>query len=166
MQLKDILDSRTRKALASASTPVSNERARSIIIDDTRSRNPSTGSTHILSVNLGDVANELDRLHYADAAQFLYENQRKFGVYVELSYSECAHLVYEHLKDRVGNPSSPYDGRTAGHISDDNFHPKYEFRRKSRRGQRASGSYREDQARNAESIWLSAESIRKIKGLT
>ena len=161
MQLKDILDSRTRKALASASTPVSNERARSIIIDDTRSRNPSTGSTHILSVNLGDVANELDRLHYADAAQFLYENQRKFGVYVELSYSECAHLVYDHLKDRVGNPSSPYDGST-----DDNFHPKYEFRRKSRRGQRASGSYREDQERDAESIWLSAESIRKIKGLT
>ena len=166
MQLKDILDKRTRKALASASTPISNERARSIIIDDTRSRNPSTGSTHILSVNLGDVANELDRLPYTDAVQYVYERQHKFGVYSELSYSECAHLVYEHLKDRLAHPSSPYDGSTAGQDSGDNFHPKYEFRRKSRRGQRASGSYREDQERDAESIWLSDETKLKIKGLT
>tara|TARA_Y100001937_G_scaffold114699_1_gene164720 strand:- start:26 stop:520 length:495 start_codon:yes stop_codon:yes gene_type:complete len=164
MQLKDMLDKHTRKALASV--PTSNKRARSNIIDDAPSGHPSTGSTHILSVNLGDMANELERIHYADAVQYVYENQRKFGVYVELSYSECAHLVYEHLKDRLARPSCPYDGRTAGHISDDNFHPKYEFRRKSRRGQRPSGSYREDQERDAESIWLSSESIRKIKGLT
>ena len=166
MQLKDMLDKRTRKALASASTPVSNERARSNILDDAPSGHPSTGSTHILSVNVGDMANELDRLHYADAVQYVYENQRKFGVYSELSYSECAHLVYEHLKDRLAHPSCPYDGSTAGYVSDNTFHPKYEFRRKSRRGQRPSGSYREDQRRDAKDIWLSAESIRKIKGLT
>ena len=86
-------------------------------------------------------------------------------MYSPLSYRECAQIVGAHLSERGRPEASRWTGKPV-EDSADNFHPKYEFRRKSRRGQRPSGSYRVDQVEESKDIWRSDETVKSFKGLT
>jgi len=159
MKLSDILDKGSKDALASARN--NNKRARSIIGPP----QTSSKSARPTGQDSWSLVKRLEALGYEGAIQYFYENQEKFGVYVHLSYRECAQLIGQHLAKLSRPASSRWTGKTAGD-SQENFHPKYEFRRKSRRGQRPSGSYRVDQRDEGKDIWRSDETVRAFKGLT
>ena len=159
MKLSDILDKGSKDALARARGPY--VPARTIIGPPQNRVNPARPTGQ----DSRSLVKRLEDLEYGDALQYFFENQEKFGVYSPLSYRECAQLVGQHLAERGRPEASRWTGKTAGD-SQDNFHPKYEFRRKSRRGQRPSGSYRVDQVDEGKDIWRCDSQVKAFKGLT
>ena len=160
MRLGDLLDKSAKDSLAGACVP-NNTRPRSAQGPPDKGAVP----TRPTGQDARSLVKRLEDLHYGDALQYFYENQEEFGVYSPLSYRECAQIIGAHLSDISRPARSRWTGKPV-EDSADNDHPKYEYRRKSRRGQRPSGSYRVDQLQDSKDIWLSDKMVRSIKGLT
>ena len=162
MQLGHILDARTRKALASASTPTCNERARSIIVDDKPERKLVTSSAPLADHLPADILEKLQGSQDALPIAFIRDMAHKFGCpdLADMPASELREIIREFVNRPEVCEYSPHKGKE--HVS---LHPHVSKRRVKSRAV-THGCYRRDQEHQAENIWRSDRTVHKRKGLT
>ena len=164
MQLKDILDSRTRSALAGTRTHARkyNKRARSIILHDTEQGKPVTGTAPLADHVPADIIERLQGGQDTLAIGFIRDMCAKFGCpeLANLPDSKLREIIREFVNRPEVCEYSPYKGKE--HVSQ---HPHVSKKRVKSRVI-THGCYRKDQEHQAENIWRSDRAILKRKGLT
>ena len=164
MQLKDILDSRTRSALAGTSTHarIYNKRARSINRANTGQGKPVTGTAPLADHVTANIIERLQGGQDTLAIGFIRDMCAKFGCpeLADLPASELREIIREFVNRPEACEYSPHKGKE--HVS---LHPHVSKRRVKSRVI-THGCYRRDQEHQAENIWRSDRAVSKRKGLS